>query len=66
MGSERQQARRTRIALTGPQMRDRFIAVGMQAWDAQNTPESTRGVVETESKRFRSIGERTGIKITAG
>jgi hypothetical protein len=38
----------------------------MQAWNAENTPESARRVVEAELARFRSIGERTGIKITGG
>ena len=53
-------------SLMHPQTRDRFVAAGMQAWDGQNTPLSTRGIVETEIERFKSIGERTGIKITRG
>lgn len=53
-------------SLMHPQTRDRFVAAGMQAWDGQNTPLSTRGIVETEIERFKSIGERTGIKITGG
>ncbi len=53
-------------ALTHPQTRERFLNAGMQAWNAENTPESARRVVETELARFKSIGERTGIKITGG
>jgi tripartite-type tricarboxylate transporter receptor subunit TctC len=53
-------------ALTHPQTRERFLGAGMQAWNAENTPESARRVVEAELARFRSIGERTGIKITGG
>jgi tripartite-type tricarboxylate transporter receptor subunit TctC len=53
-------------ALTHPQTRERFLGAGMQAWNAENTPESTRRIVETELARFKSIGERTGIKITGG
>ena len=51
-------------ALTHGQTRERFVTGGMQAWDGPNTPESARGIVETELKRFAAIGERTGIKIT--
>jgi tripartite-type tricarboxylate transporter receptor subunit TctC len=51
-------------ALTHGQTRERFVNAGMQAWDGPNTPESSRDIVETELKRFTTIGERTGIKIS--
>lgn len=53
-------------ALTHPQTRERFLNAGMQAWGAENTPDSARKIVETELARFKEIGERTGIKITGG
>ena len=52
------------VALTHGQTRERFVNAGMQAWNGQNTPESSRVIVETELKRFAAIGERTGIKIS--
>lgn len=58
--------RATSAALAHPITRERFVTAGMQAWTGANTPESTRAIVEAELKRFRSIGERTGIKITGG
>lgn len=51
-------------ALAHAPTRERFITAGMEVWDSTNTPDSARGIVETELKRFTSIGERTGIKIT--
>jgi tripartite-type tricarboxylate transporter receptor subunit TctC len=53
-------------ALAHGPTRERFVTAGMQAWDGTNTPDSARAIVETELKRFRSIGERTGIKISGG
>ena len=43
--------------------RDRFLTAGMRAWEGENTPETTRRIVETELKRFREISARTGIRI---
>lgn len=51
-------------ALAHQATRERFVTAGMQAWNGPNTPESTRAVVDAELKRFRAIGERTGIKIS--
>ena len=52
------------VALADPKTRERFVAGGMQAWTGANTPDSARAIVDIELKRFRAIGERTGIKIT--
>ena len=54
----------TAASLAHGPTRERFVAAGMQAWEGANTPDSTRGIVETELARFRRIGERTGIRIT--
>ncbi|TDR88073.1 Bug family tripartite tricarboxylate transporter substrate binding protein [Enterovirga rhinocerotis] len=43
--------------------RERFVTAGMAAWEGPNTPDSTRAIVERELKRFKEIGERTGIQI---
>lgn len=51
-------------ALADKATQERFINAGMTAWTGTNTPESTRGIVDTELKRFKTIGEKTGIKIT--
>jgi len=51
-------------ALAHGPTKERFITAGMQAWAGPNTPESTRGIVQTEFNRFKAVGERTGIKIT--
>lgn len=52
------------IALAHGPTQERFITAGMEAWNGINTPESTRGIVQTELNRFKEVGERTGIKIT--
>ena len=51
-------------ALTHAQTRERFVTAGMEAWNGPNTPDAAKNVVATELKRFTTIGERTGIKIT--
>jgi tripartite-type tricarboxylate transporter receptor subunit TctC len=56
--------RSTATALAHQPTRERFINAGMQAWNGPNTPDSTRVIVDTELKRFKSIGEKTRIKIT--
>jgi tripartite-type tricarboxylate transporter receptor subunit TctC len=53
-------------SLAHPATRERFVTAGMQAWEGANTPETTRAIVEAELKRFRAVGERTGIKISGG
>lgn len=50
-------------SLNQPVTRERFLKAGMQAWDGPNTPESTREIVMAENARFRSISQRTGLKI---
>lgn len=50
-------------SLTEGVVRERFLTAGMQAWEGDNTPETTRRIVETELKRFAEISARTGIRI---
>jgi tripartite-type tricarboxylate transporter receptor subunit TctC len=52
--------------LTNPDTKQRFLTAGMQAWQGSNTPESTTKIVKDELARFKTIAERTGIKITSG
>lgn len=56
--------RATATALAHQPTRERFVNAGMQAWTGANTPDSTRAIVDTELTRFKTIGEKTGIKIS--
>jgi tripartite-type tricarboxylate transporter receptor subunit TctC len=50
--------------LANPDTRQRFLTAGMKAWDGPNTPEAATKIVKDELARFKSIAERTGIRIT--
>jgi len=50
-------------ALAHAPTQEKFIGAGMEAWTGANTPDSARGIVQTELNRFKAVGERTGIKI---
>jgi tripartite-type tricarboxylate transporter receptor subunit TctC len=51
-------------ALAHAPTQEKYIGAGMEAWTGANTPDSARGIVQTEFNRFKAVGERTGIKIT--
>ncbi len=51
-------------ALAHGPTQEKFIGAGMEAWKGENTPDTARGIVQTELNRFKAVGERTGIKIT--
>lgn len=44
--------------------KDRFVAAGMEAWTGANGPAEARKVVEQQLALFKSVADRTGIRIT--
>ena len=53
-------------SLAQADIRQKFLAAGMVAWEGANTPELARRVVAAELDRFRLFSDRTGIKIQGG
>lgn len=55
----------TAKGMAAAELKERFVAAGMEAWTGANGPAAARQVVEQQTERFRTIAGRTGIRISS-
>lgn len=50
-------------AIAEPALAERFLTAGVRIWSAPNTPETTRGFLAAEVRRYQEVVQRTGVRL---
>jgi tripartite-type tricarboxylate transporter receptor subunit TctC len=50
-------------SLAEPGLRQRLLTAGVEAWEAPNTPEDARAFLARELEKFRTVVQRTGVRL---
>ncbi len=51
------------LAVAEPALAERFLTAGVVMWNRPNTPETTRGFLQSEIEKYRDLVARTGLRL---